>query len=188
MHMVVFHSRIAASVTGFFTTDRTFHEKHILAFRTTVFYLFITQVFNDFFRFILNRRTSGCILVANITQVFAITDYFFIAYGNISGCLVSNMYVMVLVTQTAQGSTHWNHIIIRVRTEYDYFLRIRSSTFRTIRVVRIRFTARPSGNGMLDIVEYLNIYIVCRTIQSKQFAQTVLTVIPVGKFQDRFSR
>ena len=74
------------------------------------------------------------------------------------------MHIMMLVAQTTQGSAHGDHVIIRVRTEYDHFLRIRVSTLRTIGIVGVRLATRPSGNRMLDIVEYLDIYVVSGTI------------------------
>ena len=162
--MIVLHARVAATVTGFLTTDRSFHKEDILSLRLAVLHLLVTQVVDDLVRFILHGRV-GRVFLTYITQILAITDYLLVAYGNITGSLVSHMHIMMLVAQTAQGTAHGDHVIIRVRTEYDHFLRIRVSTLRTIGIVGVRFTTRPSGNRMLDIIEYLDIYIIRRTIQ-----------------------
>ncbi len=95
---------------------------------------------------------------------------------------------MMLVAQTTQGSAHGDHVVIRMRTEHDHLFRIRGGTLRTIRIVSVRLTARPSCDRMLDIVEYFDIYIIRRTIEGQQLAQSVLAIILVCQFQDRFVR
>ena len=114
-------------------------------------------------------------------------DYFFVTYGNVTGSFVSHVYVMLLFYQAADCTTHGDYVIIGMRREYDDTFRIRFRTFGTIGIVRIRFTTRPSGDGMLQIVEDLDIHIICRTKQSQQFAQTIFIVILVCQFQDRLA-
>ena len=97
------------------------------------------------------------------------------------------MYIVVLVAQTTKRSTHRNHIIIRMRTEDDHTLRIGSSPFRTIGIIRIRLTTRPSGDCMLNIIEDLDVHIVSRTVESQQLTQTMIAVILVRQLQDRFA-
>ena len=156
MNMIVLHARVAATVTGLLPTDRSFHKEDILPLRLAVLHLLVTQVVDDLVRLILHGRV-GRVFLTYITQILAITDYLLVAYGNITGSLVSHMHIMMLVA-------HGDHVIIRVRTEYDHFLRIRVSTLRTIGIVGVRLATRPSGNRMLDIIEYLDIYVVSGTI------------------------
>ena len=56
-------------------------------------------------------------------------------------------------------------IIIRMRREYNDTFWIRFRTFGAISVVCIRLAARPTGDGVLQIVENLDIYIICRTVK-----------------------
>ena len=97
------------------------------------------------------------------------------------------MHIVVLLNQSADGSTHRNHIIIRMRREYDYSLREWVGTLRTIGIVGIWLSAWPSGDGVLQIIENLDVCIVGRTIESQEFAQSVLIVILVGELQDRLT-
>ena len=115
------------------------------------------------------------------------TNHFLIPYCNVTRCLISYMHFMFLLYQTANGTSHRNHVIIRMRRKYDNTFRERFGTFGTIRIVSIRFSTGPSGNSVLQIVEYLDIHIICRTEESQQFAQTVFVIIFISKFQDRFT-
>src|SRR5574344_1908721 len=73
-----------------------------------------------------------------------------------------------------------------MRTKHNHLLRKRIGSFGTVAVVCIGFTTRPSGDSMLQIIEDLYVYIVSRTVNTKQFAQAVFAVIFICKFQDRF--
>jgi len=97
------------------------------------------------------------------------------------------MNIVMLVAQTAQCSTHRDDIIVGMWTEYNDLLWIWIGTFRTIGVVGIRFATRPSGNSVLNIIEYLDVYIVSRSKECKQFAETIFAVVFVGELQDRFA-
>ena len=98
------------------------------------------------------------------------------------------MHVVVLVAQPTQGATHRDHVIIRVRAEYDHLLRIGQRTLRPIGIVSIRLATRPSRDGMLNIVEDLNVYVIGRAIEGQELAQAMLAVILVGQLQDRLTR
>ena len=115
------------------------------------------------------------------------TNHFLITYGNVTGSFVSYVYLMLLFYQAAEGSTHGDNVVIRMRREDNHTFRIRFGTFRTISIVSIRFATRPSGDGMLQVVENLDIYIVSRTKQCQKFAQTVFVVVLVGQLQNRFA-
>ena len=93
-------------------------------------------------------------------------DYFFVAYSDVTRCLISYMYFMFLLYQTADSATHRDHIVIRVRREYNNTFWERFCTFGAIRIIRIRFTAGPTGDRVLQVVEYLDVYIICRAEES----------------------
>ena len=167
MHMVVLHARITASVAGLLPADRSLHEEHVLTLRSAILHLLITQVMDNLLRFLSYSRIVGRILIANITQILAITDHLLITHGDITGSLVSHMHVVMLVAQATQRTTHRDHVIIRMRAEDNHLFRIRQRPLRTAGIVGVRLATRPTGNRMLDIVEDLDIYIVCRTIQGQ---------------------
>jgi hypothetical protein len=81
-----------------------------------------------------------------------------IAHSDIARCLVGNMHVVVLLHQSADGSTHRDDIIVGVGREHDNSLRIWSSTLWAGAIVDTWFAARPSGDGVLKFVENLDIY------------------------------
>ena len=72
-----------------------------------------------------------------------------------------------------------------MRREDEHRLRVRQCRYRSLAVVSIRLSARPSGNGMLEVVEHLDIDLVVRTELVKQFSERVLQIIFLGKFQNR---
>ncbi len=57
--------------------------------------------------------------------------------------------------------------------------------FGTVGVVCIRLAAGPSGDGVLQVIEYFDVYIVSGTVECQQLAQSVFIVIFVGQFQNR---
>ena len=77
---------------------------------------------------------------------------------------------MLLFYQTADSATHRDNIIIRMRRKYDNTFGIWLSALGTICIIGIGFTTRPTCNGMLQIVEYFNIYVIGRTEFSQQLA------------------
>ncbi len=168
MTMIQWDVIVCTGGACFTTTYQTFNGKNIACVDVTVFFLF-------------QELTDLCILVGN-HFVFAViedlietvdkvqkTDYFFVAYGNVTGGFVSHVYIMLLLYQTTDGTSHRDNVVIGMRREYNDPFRIRFCAFGTISIVCIRFAARPAGNGMLQIVEYFDIYIICRTEQSQQF-------------------
>ena len=118
-------------------------------------------------------------LVETIDKVHE-TSNFLIANGNITTRFVSNMYFMTLRHQSLNGSSHGNDIIIRMGREYQYTFGEWSCTFWSIRIIRIRLSAWPSRNRMLQVIKYLDVGIICRTIQCKQFTQAIFIVILIG--------
>ena len=95
------------------------------------------------------------------------------------------MHIVVLLYQSADGSSHRDNIIVWVWREYDNLLREWCCTLRAIGIIGIRLTTWPSGNGMLQVIENLDIGIVGRAIESQKFAQSVLIIILIGQLQDR---
>ena len=112
------------------------------------------------------------------------TDDLFIAYGDIATGFIGYVYIVFLLYQPADGTAHGDDIVIRMGREYHNTLRIGFGSFRTIGVIGIRLAARPSCNGMLEVVEYLDVHVVGRAVKCQQFTQTVFVIIFVGQFQN----
>ncbi len=93
---------------------------------------------------------------------------------------------MPLLNQPGKCSPHRDNIVVRVRTENQDAFRIGSGSFRAGRIVGIGFTAGPSGNGVLQIIEYLDVYFVRRAKSLNQVAHAVVHVVFVFDFQNRF--
>ena len=169
---------VRTSSARFTTTYQALNCEDVTCIDVTIFLLF--QEFTDFCIFINNYLVFAIIedLVETIDEMQE-ADYFFVTYGNVTGSFVSHVYVMLLFYQAADCTTHGDYVIIGMRREYDDTFRIRFRTFGTISIVCIWFTARPSSDGVLQIVEDLDIHIICRTKQSQQFAQTIFIVILV---------
>ena len=98
------------------------------------------------------------------------TRYFFVANSDVARRLVSHMHLMTLLNQSAQRSTHRDNIVIGVRREDNHTLRIRRCTLWAIGIVGVRLTARPSRDGVLQVVKNLDVGIIGRTVQSQEFA------------------
>ena len=89
---------------------------------------------------------------------------------------------MFLLYQTTDGASHGDNVIIGMRRKYDHTFWIGLCTLRTIGVVSIRLAARPTSDGVLQIVENLDVYIIGRTVEGKQLTQTVFVIIFVSQF------
>ncbi len=98
---------------------------------------------------------------------------FLIIDSDIAGCLISYAY----------GSTHRDDVIIGMRREHYDTFGIRKCPFRTIGIIGIRLTSRPTCDSVLQIIEHPYVHIIRRTIDSQQLIESVLTVILVGEFQ-----
>ncbi len=97
------------------------------------------------------------------------------------------MHFVTLIYEPLKSSAHRYDIVIGMRAENDYLFGIRLGSLGTIGVVGIGLPTRPTGNGVLKIVEDFNVDIICRTINGKQFAQTIIAVIFIGQFEYGFA-
>ena len=115
------------------------------------------------------------------------TRYLFIAHSNVSTRLVGHMNLMSLRHQALNGAAHRNNVIIGMRREHHNTLRIGLRTLWAIGVVGIRFSTRPARDGVLQVVEYLDIGIISRPIKRQEFRKAVLVVVFVRQFQNGFA-
>ena len=160
---------IRRSGARFTTTDKTFNGKNVARIADTVFLLFEESLY--FFVLLLDNRVWVATenLVKAIDEVHK-ANHFFIANSDVTRRLVSHMHLMTLFNQSAKRSTHRDNIVVGVRREDNHTLRIGCCTFRTIGIIGIRLATRPSCDGVLQVVENLNIGIISRTIKRQEFA------------------
>ena len=141
------------------TANQSLDGQDVACIHVTVFLLL--QVFTDFSIFVIDDLVFAVVedLVEPVDEVQE-ADNFFIAYGNVTGSFVSYMHVMFLLYQTTDGASHGDNVIIGMRRKYDHTFWIGLCTLRTIGVVSIRLAARPSGDGMLQVIEYLDVHVI----------------------------
>ena len=139
--------------------NQSLDGQDVACIHVTVFLLL--QVFTDFSIFVIDDLVFAVVedLVEPVDEVQE-ADNFFIAYGNVTGSFVSHMHVMFLLYQTTDGASHGDNVIIGMRRKYDHTFWIGLCTLRTIGVVSIRLAARPSGDGMLQVIEYLDVHVI----------------------------
>ena len=92
------------------------------------------------------------------------------------------MHIVFLLHQSSDGASHGDDIIVRMRREHYHSLWIRFCALRTGTVVDIGFSSRPSRDGMLQVIEDLDVDIIGRAVEGDQFTQAVVVLILVGEF------
>ena len=83
-----------------------------------------------------------------------------VMHSHIAGCLICHMHVMSLLDEPYERTAHRNHVVVRVRGEDDDPLRERQRRHRPRAVICIRFSSRPPGDGMLQVIEHIYVYLV----------------------------
>ena len=112
------------------------------------------------------------------------TAYLFIAYSNVTRCLVSHVYIVMLLHQSSNGSTHRNHIVVGVGREYNHTLGVGLCALGTGAIIYIGFAAGPTSNGVLQFVKHLDVYQTGLTVELlNQVSQSILNIILGRKLQ-----
>src|SRR5699024_1010073 len=105
--------------------------------------------------------------------------------GNIARSLVGYMDFMALVNQPEQRAAHRYYVIIGVRAEnkdsfWEWF-----RSFRTIGIISIGLASGPTGNSVLELVEYFDIYIVSSSVLCEQPSHSMFVIISIGELWNR---
>ena len=95
------------------------------------------------------------------------------------------MHIVSLIHQPHQRTTHRDHVIIRVRAEYNYIFLCWLRPFRPLAVICIGFASGPACNGVLQFIKYLDVDIVGGPLVSYKIAEAVIVIILVCQFQYR---
>ena len=106
-------------------------------------------------------------LVISVDEVHE-ACHLLVAHSDVARGLVCHVHVMVLLNEAADGATHRDDVVIGMRREHYHALLCRHGTFRAIGVISVGLAAGPSCDGVLQVVEYLDVAVVCRTETGKQ--------------------
>ena len=126
------------------------------------------------------------VAVAQFAGRVDVLEHYVVVYGDVARSFIRHVHVVSLLHQTDERAAHRNHVVVGVgRENHDAFgIRIRRHGAR--RIVGIGFAARPAGDGVLEVVEYVDVDLVVGAALFEQFAQRIFDVILVGELQDRF--
>ena len=97
--------------------------------------------------------------------------------GEIARRLVGHVHVVPVVDQTDEGAAHRNHVVVGVRREDQHLFGKGLRRNGPRRVVGVGLAARPAGNGMLQVVEDVDVDLVVRPFGFEQFAQRIFDVV-----------
>ena len=111
--------------------------------------------------------------------------YLLVVDGNVSACLVSYAHVVPLCDEPLDGSSHGDDVVVGMWREDEHPLGIWCRPLWAIGVVSAGLATRPSSDGVLQVVENLDVGIVRRAVECKQLREPVLVVVLVGELQDR---
>ena len=108
-----------------------------------------------------------------------------VVYGHVARRLVGYVYIVTLLHEADERTAHRDDVIVGVRREDHHAFGEGLRRYGTRRVVGIGFAARPARDGVLQVVEDVDVDLVERTALFEQFAQRVFDIVLVGKLQDR---
>ena len=96
-------------------------------------------------------------------------DHLVVTDGDTAGSLVGNVNIMPLIDESCERTAHTDDIVIGVRGEDHHVLREGFSPFGTIAVVGVGFASRPTGDGMLQVIEDLDVAVIGRAEERYEF-------------------
>ena len=97
------------------------------------------------------------------------------------------MHLVPLFYEPAQCAPHCQDGIVGVRAEGEHAFGVGCSALGAVGVVGIRLASWPPGDGVLQVVEDLYVYVISRAIDCHQFAQAIFVVVFVGELEDGFA-
>ena len=177
--MVGRQTHVPAGSSGFTATDERLEVEYLSR-------VLITHFLSQHPAAVLLACLEFALLV-KAAQEIEETHHLIVTHGNAAAGLVRHMDVMSLLNQTREGAAHRDDVVIGVRREDKDVLRVRFGTLRTVRVIGIRFAARPTGDSMLEVVEDLDVTVIGGRETGDEFIQTVVVIVLVGQFENRFA-
>ena len=84
-----------------------------------------------------------------------------VADGNVSACFKGHMHLVPLRDQFTQSHAHRHCDVVGLRAESQHAFGIGQASFRAGGVVGVRFASGPPCDGVLNVVEDLNVDVIC---------------------------
>ncbi len=141
----------------------------------------------DSFRLFLEHVGVDAEIFGDAVHEHHVAHHVFVAHCYIARCLVGHVHVMSLVDKAFEGAAHGNHVVVGVGREHNHALGVGGGAFGASGVVGVGFSAGPSGDCMLEVVENLDVGLICRAVHGEEFAEAPVVVVAVGEFEDGFS-
>src|SRR5690606_39350716 len=95
------------------------------------------------------------------------------------------MHIVPLVGQPDKRTAHGYYVVIGMRRKYNRAFLRRLAALRTLTIVRIGFSAGPPRDGMLQLIEYININMVHGALLRSKLSHTVRIVIVFRELKNR---
>ena len=186
MNLLLRHTIVFAGDAGLATTNQSLQGQHVLV--VGLIFLLALQELLHLLVFVTHHLVLavGKELVETIDEVHEATNLL-IAYGNVARSLIADVYVVALLHQTTDGSSHRDDIVVGMRSKDSHTLGIGKSSFGTLGVVGIGLSARPTGDGVLKSIKDKKVSKFCLSILVKQFAKVVLFIVERGEFEHGFA-
>ncbi len=148
---------VFAGQTGLAATDQTFESQYLLVVEVALL-LILDKRLDSLVRVLDNLVAAVSKDGVETVDKMHESVYLLVANGDIARCLVGNMHIVVLLHESADGATHRDDIVVGVGREHDDSLGIWGSALGSGAIVDVGFATRPSGDGVLQLIENLDIY------------------------------
>ena len=153
MQSVFRDTAVSGGSFGFTAANQAFNMLYFIRVFLCRFF-FIQELFDP-------RKHGLGLLLLHVKHLVVIrnkvhkADYIIIKYGDIAGGLVGHVHLMVVFHKANKRAAHRNNIVIRVRTKDNNPFGEGLGTFGTVDIFGIGFAARPSGDGVLQLIKNL---------------------------------
>ena len=151
---------VGAGSTGLATAYQSLDGQDVARIHVAI--LLLGQELADFGIFLVDDLVGALVeeLVEAVDEVEEANNLF-IAHGDVTARLVGHVDIVLLLHQSADGAAHRDDVVVGVGREDHYALGIGVGPFRTVGIIRIRLPAWPSRDGVLQVVENLDVGVVC---------------------------
>ena len=185
--MLAIDTIILTSQTSLTTTDESLQTQNLFVIKIALF--LVLDKCLHYLIAVLDHLVAaiGKNGVETIDEVHE-AAHLLITHGNIARGLIGHMHIVMLLHQSADGTTHGDDVIIGMGREHDNPFRIRCGTFRTRRIIDTRFTTRPTCNGVLQFVEHLDIHQSCLSVELlNEVSKAIVHIVLGGELQQRLT-
>ena len=124
------------------------------------------------------------VAVAQFAGRVDVLQHHVVVHGHVARGFVSHVHVVTLLHEADERAAHRDHVVVGMRREDDHPFGEGRRRYGARRVVGVGLAARPARDGVLEVVEDVDVDLVVGVALFEQFAQRVFDVILIGEFQD----